>query len=359
MRLGCGEIFLRYNVKTKMQDNKIALTLSDLPPPPPSKSGWPWTEQTEPLPEWMPDGSEWPRISIVTPSYNQGEFIEETIRSVLLQGYPNLEYIIIDGGSTDNSVAIIEKYEKYLTYWVSEKDRGQSHAINKGLKRISGDIWAYLNSDDRYLNGTFKRVAQEFHKNPQTLWITGHARYLDADGSPVKLMIPTPVNHKKDALIRWEGPKHPICIEPANFMRRVVIEKYGFYEEFLNYCMDFEFNIRLFFDDIIPTIVPEVLAEAYLHGNSKTVSKGNQGAFRQEDLIIIERWLSRLSNDDYRYVKQKVSELKFWFRLMDVDKIIKNKGRLEAMQGMMSMLMRHPLDLSHRATLGMLLRITR
>src|SRR5688572_28969334 len=103
--------------------------LSDLPAPPPGKTGWPWTEETFQLPEAMPDGKRWPRISIVTPSYNQGQFIEETIRSVLLQCYPNLEYIVIDGGSTDDSVEIIEKYKSWLTYWVSEPDKGQVDAI--------------------------------------------------------------------------------------------------------------------------------------------------------------------------------------------------------------------------------------
>ena len=114
--------------------------IDSLPPIDVAKPGWPWAEASVPLPEKMPDGSDWPRISVVTPSYNQGEFIEETIRSVLLQGYPNLEYIIIDGGSTDNSVEIIKKYEPWLTYWVSEKDRGQSHAINKGFKHAAGEI---------------------------------------------------------------------------------------------------------------------------------------------------------------------------------------------------------------------------
>lgn len=109
--------------------------------------------------------SSWPRLTVVTPSFNQGKFIEETIRSVLLQGYPNLEYIIIDGGSTDETVEIIKKYEPWITYWVTEKDRGQCHAINKGFARAAGDILAWLCSDDVLAPGALHCVARHLGDN--------------------------------------------------------------------------------------------------------------------------------------------------------------------------------------------------
>jgi glycosyltransferase involved in cell wall biosynthesis len=140
-------------------------TLAEFPPPPPGKIGWPWTTESLQVPYTMPDGKSWPRLSIVTPSYNQGQYVEETIRSVLLQGYPNLEYFLIDGGSTDGSVETIRKYERWLTNWVSEKDRGQAHAINKGWKLSSGDIFQWINSDDVLLPNVLSFVAARCPKS--------------------------------------------------------------------------------------------------------------------------------------------------------------------------------------------------
>jgi glycosyltransferase involved in cell wall biosynthesis len=124
----------------------------------------------------------WPKISIVTPSFNQGQYIEETILSVLSQNYPNLEYIIIDGGSTDDTVEIIKKYESRITYWVSEPDRGQSHAINKGLQKCTGEIFNWLNSDDWYMPGALFDVANAFRINSRAQFVSGYENHVEQSG---------------------------------------------------------------------------------------------------------------------------------------------------------------------------------
>jgi glycosyltransferase involved in cell wall biosynthesis len=124
----------------------------------------------------------YPKISIITPSYNQGQYIEETILSVIGQNYPNLEYIIIDGGSTDNSVEIIKKYEKYLTYWVSEKDSGMYEAIQKGFDKSTGEIMAWINSDDMYHRKAFFAVAKVFSDLPEIEWIQGLPTVFNEEG---------------------------------------------------------------------------------------------------------------------------------------------------------------------------------
>jgi glycosyltransferase involved in cell wall biosynthesis len=132
--------------------------LQELPPPPKDKSGWPWTEEVDP--NCYDQQQKWPKLSIITPSFNQGQFIEETIRSVLLQNYPNLEYVIIDGASSDDSLAIIQKYQPWLSYYTSEKDRGQAHAINRGLSILTGKYWQWINSDDYYMKDAFVKAIE-------------------------------------------------------------------------------------------------------------------------------------------------------------------------------------------------------
>ena len=212
-----------------------------LPAPPEGKSGWPWTDAPEPLPAAMPSGRAWPRVTVVTPSYNQGRYVEQTIRSVLLQGYPNLEYIVMDGGSTDESVEVIEKYAGHLAHWESEKDRGQSHAINKGFARSTGDVLCWLNSDDFFLPGTLRAVVETLFEGEGARAVVGHCVQVYADGRPP---------HR--GLGRFEGLERLLQFwkgyqmhQPSIFWRREVFERVGFLDEGLHMTMDFDYWVRV------------------------------------------------------------------------------------------------------------------
>ncbi len=213
-------------------------TLTELPPPPPGKTGWPWTAESAQLPDTMPDGAPWPRVSIVTPSYNQAQFIEETIRSVLLQGYPDLEYIIIDGGSTDGSVEIIRKYEPWLAYWVSEKDRGQSHALNKGFRRATGDIVGWLNSDDTYQPEAIARAIDYLSATPDCALVYCDCHVIDKD-SHVYGQVKGREFIWKEQLLKNSVPQQGV------FVRRSALGEVGGVDETLHYIMDYELWLRL------------------------------------------------------------------------------------------------------------------
>jgi glycosyltransferase involved in cell wall biosynthesis len=159
--------------------------LLDLPSPPHGRDGWPWTVESCEFPRRFSNDKSWPKISIITPSYNQGQYLEETLRSVLLQGYPNLDFHVIDGGSLDDSVDIIRKYEPWLTSWVSERDGGQSDAINKGFSRCSGEIVNWTCSDDYLTPNSLLTVGSTFLREPEADVVAGtcFCQYDDDPGS--------------------------------------------------------------------------------------------------------------------------------------------------------------------------------
>jgi len=222
-----------------------------------------------------------PSISIVTPTLNQARYIEKTIESVLSQGYKRLEYIIIDGGSTDNTSSIITKYKKYITY-IRERDQGQTEAINKGLKMATGNIVAYLNSDDYYELGAFEKVIQLFSSNPKFMWITGKCKIVNEKNREVRKM----VTNYKNLYLHHLRNKTSLGVvqfisQPSTFWRRQVHKEIGYFDEKLFYAMDYDFWLRMFGKYGNLAYIDDVLANFRVYKDSKT-GRNPKGQFAEE-----------------------------------------------------------------------------
>jgi len=242
----------------------------------------------------------------VTPCLNEGQFIEETIRSVLLQGYPDFEYIIIDGDSSDRSVEIIKKYEKWLTFWLSELDHGQAHAINKGFKRITGDIVAWINSDDFYMAEAFSYVCSVFTFHQDIDMIYGDMLLKYEDKTLNKIY--KPCKFSLTDQIRFRIIPQPTC-----FWRSSLFNKMGYLDESYHYMFDVEYWIRAGYHIRIKYF-PVVLAGFLIHKQSKTqkntILSAQEGIRMYENIffdshisksilrhrrVVLEYWYERLA----------------------------------------------------------------
>jgi glycosyltransferase involved in cell wall biosynthesis len=244
-----------------------ALSIRELPRPPRGRTGWPWTEETPPLPPIRPDGTQNPRISVITPSFNQGQYLEETIRSVLLQGYPNLEFIIQDGASSDDSVAILRKYAPFLDHWASEPDRGQSDALNQGFRRATGDLMGWLNSDDVLLPGALQAIATAAGRDRQAGVYVGGGEFINARGKKLSEWRNTveQINHPLD----WRRNQF---FQPSAYFRRTVWEAVGPLDVSLHYAMDVDLWVRAA-RQFHFCLVPGSLSRYRLHTGSKSVRR--------------------------------------------------------------------------------------
>ena len=222
----------------------------------------------------------WPKVSVVMPSYNQGQFIEESIRSVLLQGYTNLEYIIIDGGSTDGSVDIIRRYAPWLTSWTSEPDAGQSDAINKGWQHCTGDVLAWLNSDDLYAPDALRQVGERFAADMTLGLVYGEINVLDDAGRTSGAI----GYHARESqmLAALELP-----YQPASFFSAAIIRQIGGLDVSLRYVMDVDILLRVMANARAARIAAP-LASFRIHAESKTNLA--EPKFAEELLMLLQRF---------------------------------------------------------------------
>ncbi len=251
-----------------------------------------------------------PLVSIITPSLNQGRFIKETIESVLLQDYPYIEHIIIDGGSTDGTLDILKMYDDRI-FWISEKDKGQSDAINKGLKRARGKIYGWLNSDDTYLPGAITKAVKFLFANKDIMMVYGEGWHIDEYGKIIQRYPTEPFNYKRLAETCF------IC-QPTVFFRKELIEKIGYLDESLNYCMDYDFWIRAGRDCSIGYI-NDYLANSRLYPETKTL--GQRAEVHKEIVYTQSRYFERISSNLLRaychiILKERIARNNFFDKLI-------------------------------------------
>jgi glycosyltransferase involved in cell wall biosynthesis len=326
--------------------------LAELPSAGP-RTGWPWTVSSDQLLERAPNGGRWPRLSIVTPSYNQGAFLEEAIRSVLLQGYPDVEYVIVDGGSSDSSVATIRAYAPWLTHWESERDEGQAHAINKGLRRVSGDIVAYLNSDDVYRPGAFRRAVAALMSSPRAVWLCGTCVLVDETAKTERLLRPHIPDPFEEWLLKPSGRAYSFP-QPGVFLRRAAIDRLGLFREDLHYSFDYEYWLRLLFNGFRPVQIDNVLATFRVHSTSKTAMMWS--GFERDDLAIAKLYASRASAHVQRAIARQQQAFRARRTVNACWRLAGTRGRRFARRVLWARVRREPSLLAHRCVWGALRR---
>ena len=297
------------------------------------------------------------KISIIIPSFNQGGFLEETLESVFVQGGVEREVLVFDGGSTDQTLEVLRRHDTYLDYWESRPDRGQTHAINKGLARMSGDVWMYLNSDDLLVSGALATVSSIF-ADPSVMWVSGWCENFD-ESRIVGSVRPGPAARMKDYLAPWNRPlQYLFPFSGACYLRRKVFEQIGFFDETYSYSMDMEYYTRAIFEGgFRQTIINDVLAKYRMHRDSKTVSRGIAYAFRSEEVRIAQRYERYLSSKERTELNSEISVQLKWLPIRESMWLLSQGRRKDALSLILHAARTSPSLLVSRPWLGALRRI--
>ena len=292
-----------------------------------------------------------PTLTVITPSYNQGQFLAETIDSVLAQGIPGLEYIVVDGGSTDDSVEVIKRHARHLAWWVSEKDRGQSHAINKGIAKAHGTWLAYLNSDDVYLPGALRSLLDALAAKPGAQWIAGGVIGFGTPEVPVhEWHLPTVPRGMLDLLSsRFQ------MAQPGHVWSRELVQRVGGFDESLRYLFDINLYAAFIAHGVPCEALDRPVAGYRFHATSKTVAEGS--LFEKEWDIIRARYVTSLGPMDRMRATHRIGLLKAQALAVQAARAVDSGDRATGRAGFARAMQRHPGVLLTREGAGCARRI--
>ena len=276
-----------------------------------------------------------PKISIITPSYNQGQFLERTILSVLNQNYPNIEIIIIDGGSTDESVSVIKKYEQQLAYWISEKDKGTYDANNKGLTKVTGDFWCIVNSDDILLPNAINNLVQAISEHPDQKWFAGGVKYIDELDYVTGEQIP----EKPEPIAGYTFLHGCWISHPTVFLHRDIIQEIGLFEK--RHLMDMNYWLRMEAAGYTPFIIPQYLAGLRSHRDCKSA---NRIKLQEEFLSVFASFVKEHKLENLSEIHSKtLFNTVFYYRMLLSESLVKST-RMKSVKYLITIMRIRPLS---------------
>lgn len=326
--------------------------LSQLPAPQlynQQKKGWPWTTQSQGN---LLNESFLPKVTIITPSYNQGQYLEETIRSILLQNYPNLEFIIVDGGSKDESLEVIRKYEKWITYWVSEKDKGTYEAMNKGLAKMTGQYWCVVNSDDILMPNAIAQAVNYFQLHQDCHWLTATTHSINEFSSIKYTFIPEKPSTNVAGLSFLERCwiRHP-----STFLSRKAFDTIGYFEAID--ILDYDYWIKLEMNGFLPAIIEQPLAGLRYHSSCKSIDY--EKAILQ-NITLQQSILSQFFNNNATAkseILQKIDKLQIEYYQVFIKRNIFYKNIRVAIKYWLQLLRKQPNVIFKRWYWGLFIRL--